>query len=52
MRVAICTMPSITTGKSAYDSGVSHSLHFGLNAPPAASQASVPGVARETKGML
>jgi hypothetical protein len=26
-----------------------HSLHFGLSAPPAASQASVPGVASEDK---
>jgi hypothetical protein len=26
-----------------------HSLHFGLNAPPTASQASVPGVAIETQ---
>jgi hypothetical protein len=29
-----------------------HSLHFGLSAPPTASQASVPGVARETHDML
>lgn len=29
-----------------------HSLHFGLSAPPAASQASVPGVASETRNML
>jgi len=28
-----------------------HSLHFGLSAPPTASQASVPGVAQETHDM-
>lgn len=29
-----------------------HLLHCGLSAPPTASQASVPGVARETQDML
>src|SRR5258705_6062983 len=29
-----------------------HSLHFGLSAPPTASQASVPGVVRETHDVL
>jgi hypothetical protein len=29
-----------------------HSLHFGLSAPPTASQASVPGVVIETRAML
>ena len=29
-----------------------HSLHCGLNAPPTASQASIPGVASETQIML
>jgi hypothetical protein len=29
-----------------------HSLHFGLSAPPRASQASIPGVARETHDVL
>ena len=29
-----------------------HSLHFGLSAPPTASQAFVPGVATETQDML
>jgi len=29
-----------------------NSLHCGLNAPPMASQASVPGVASETHNML
>ncbi len=36
----------------AYNSGAGHSLHCGLSAPPTASQASFPGVARETHGML
>jgi len=29
-----------------------HSLHYGLSAPPTASQSSVPGVAGETQTML
>ena len=29
-----------------------HSLHFGLSAPPSASQAFDPGVAKETHDML
>jgi hypothetical protein len=29
-----------------------HYLHFGLSAPPTASQAFVPGVARERQDML
>jgi hypothetical protein len=32
--------------------GAGRSLHCGLNAPPTASQASVPGVASETQSML
>jgi len=36
----------------AYNSGAGHSLHCGLSAPPTASQASVPGVARERHIML
>jgi len=38
--------------KLARYSPTGHSLHFGLNAPPAAAQASVPGVAWETPDML
>jgi hypothetical protein len=32
--------------------GAGRSLHYGLNAPPTASQAFVPGVAMETPHML
>ena len=35
--------------KLARYSPTGHSLHFGLSAPPTASQASVPGVAIETE---
>src|SRR5579859_909510 len=35
--------------KLARYSPTGHSLHFGLSAPPTASQASVPGVAIETQ---
>ena len=43
------TVPTVTL-RLLYFSG--HSLHYGLSAPPTASQSSVPGVAGETQTML
>jgi hypothetical protein len=42
--LACCWLRSLTLLLSC----PGHSLHFGLSAPPTASQASAPGVARET----
>jgi hypothetical protein len=43
------TVPTVTF-RLLYFFG--HSLHYGLSAPPTASQSSVPGVAGETQTML
>ena len=39
----------IRAGRDAQNSVAGHFLHYGLNAPPPAAQASVPGVASEDK---
>ncbi|SRR6266851_1928451 len=44
------SMPKATrSGRTRLIACDGHSLHFGLSAPPTASQASVPGVAIETQ---
>jgi len=50
---AASSMPKATRSDSArLIHRTCHSLHFGLRAPPTASQASVPGVAREAHDVL
>jgi hypothetical protein len=44
------SMPKATrSGRTRLIARDGHSLHFGLSAPPTASQASVPGVVIETQ---